>query len=104
MVDMIFFSSPIGLGHATRDVAISHNLVDISKRFVSGGAAPSLILQSGFDVDDLYSPPAFQVESGKLQQPLKWLFKYYSYYKECKTVSSKILKTYCPRLVTSDED
>src|SRR5574337_1306086 len=104
MLDLVFFSSPIGLGHATRDVAISQSLDNISKRFVSGGAASSLILQNGFDVDDLYDPPAFQVENGKLRNQLKWLFRYYSYYKECKAVSSEILKTHNPRLVTSDED
>jgi UDP-N-acetylglucosamine--N-acetylmuramyl-(pentapeptide) pyrophosphoryl-undecaprenol N-acetylglucosamine transferase len=104
MLDLVFFSSPIGLGHATRDVAISQNLNNTSKRFVSGGSATSLILQNGFDVDNLYNPPIFQIENGKLSNPLRWLFKYYSYYKECKAVSSKILKTYHPRLVTSDED
>src|SRR5574337_586097 len=104
MLDLVFFSSPIGLGHATRDVAISQNLDNASKRFVSGGAASSLILQNGFDVDNLYNPPVFHIDSGKLRNPLKWLFRYYSYYKECKAVSSKVLKTYHPRLVTSDED
>ena len=62
MVDLIFFSSPIGLGHATRDVAISCNLEDTSKRFVSGGAASALISQGGFDVDNLYNPPAFKLK------------------------------------------
>src|SRR5574340_1670405 len=104
MLDLVFFSSPIGLGHATRDIAISQNLNNISKRFVSGGVAPSLISQNGFDVDNLYRPPAFQIENGKLQQPLKWLFKYYAYYKECKAISSQVLETYHPRLVASDED
>jgi UDP-N-acetylglucosamine--N-acetylmuramyl-(pentapeptide) pyrophosphoryl-undecaprenol N-acetylglucosamine transferase len=104
MVDMVFFSSPIGLGHATRDVAISQNLVDISKRFVSGYPASEFISQNGFDTDNLYKPPLFQIENGSLKQPLKWLFKYYSYYKECKAISSQILETYSPRLVTSDED
>lgn len=104
MLDLVFFSSPIGLGHATRDVAISQNLDNISKRFVSGAAAASFISQNGFDVDDLYRPPAFQVENGKLKQPFKWLFRYYSYYKECKSISSQILEAYQPRLVTSDED
>ncbi len=104
MVDLVFFSSPIGLGHATRDVAISCNLEDTSKRFVSGSAASALISQGGFDVDNLYKPPAFQVENGKLQQPLKWLFKYYSYYTECKAISSEILNAYHPRVVVSDED
>ena len=104
MVDMVFFSSPIGLGHATRDVAISQNLVGISKRFVSGDPASKFISQNGFDTDSLYKPPPFQIENGSLKQPLKWLFKYYSYYRECKVISSKILETYSPRLVTSDED
>src|SRR5512147_2418479 len=104
MIDMVFFSSPIGLGHATRDVAISQNLVDISKRFVSGDHASEFISQNGFDIDNLYKPPPFQIENGSLKQPLKWLFKYYSYYKECKVISSQILETYSPRLVTSDED
>jgi len=104
MLDLVFFSSPIGLGHATRDIAISEDLGNISKRFVSGGAAPSLISQYGFDVDNLYRPPPFEVENGRLQQPLRWLFKYYSYYKECKVISSQILDTYHPKLVASDED
>ncbi len=104
MLNLVFFSSPIGLGHATRDVAISQNLDNASKRFVSGGAASSLILQNGFEVDNLYNPPLFHIENGRLRNPLKWLVRYYSYYKKCKVVSSKILKTYNPRLVTSDED
>ncbi len=104
MLDLVFFSSPIGLGHATRDIAISQSLGSTSKRFVSGGAASSLISQNGFDVDDLYRPPPFQVQNGRLEQPLKWLFKYYSYYKECKAISSQILDMYHPRLVVSDED
>ncbi|HEX5457935.1 MAG TPA: glycosyltransferase [Candidatus Nitrosotalea sp.] len=104
MLDLVFFSSPIGLGHATRDIAIAKNLDNISKKFVSGGAASSILSQNGFDVDDLYIPPAFQVENGRLEQPLKWLFGYYSYYKRCKKISSQILKTCQPRLVASDED
>jgi UDP-N-acetylglucosamine--N-acetylmuramyl-(pentapeptide) pyrophosphoryl-undecaprenol N-acetylglucosamine transferase len=104
MLDLVFFSSPIGLGHATRDVAISQNLDDISMRFVSGGVAPKLISQNGFDVENLYKPPPFQVENGNLKHPLKWLLRYYSYYKECKAISSRILETYSPKLVISDED
>lgn len=104
MSDIVFFSSPIGLGHATRDIAISQNLVDISKRFVSGEPASKFISQNGFDVDNLYKPPSFQIENGSLKNPLRWLFKYYSYYKECKGISSQILATYSPRLVISDED
>ena len=104
MLDIVFFSSPIGLGHATRDVAISQNLDGISKRFVSGDPASKFISQNGFDADNLYKPPPFQIENGNLKQPLKWLFRYYSYYKECKAISSQIIETCSPRLVISDED
>ncbi|WP_101477927.1 glycosyltransferase [Candidatus Nitrosotalea bavarica] len=104
MLDLVFFSSPTGLGHATRDIAISQNLDGITKKFVSGGAASQFISQNGFDVDNLYKPPPFQIENGNLKQPLKWLFRYYSYYKECKVISSQILETCSPKLVISDED
>ncbi len=104
MLELVFFSSPIGLGHAARDVAISQNLDDTSKRFVSGGMAPKLLSQYGFEVDNLYNPPPFQVENGNLKQPLRWLFSYYSYYRKCKQISSSILDRYGPNLIVSDED
>ncbi len=104
MVDLLFFSSPIGLGHVTRDIAVVQYLDDISKKFVSGEGASKLLFQYGFRVEDLYRPPSFQVENGKLQNPLKWLFSYYTYYKRCKTISSKIITSEKPRMIISDED
>ena len=104
MVDLIFFTSPIGLGHATRDVAIVQNLDDVSKKFVSGKGASELLSAYGFDTKDVYDPPLFDVEKGSLQRPLKWLLKYYQYYKECKRISKQILEDERPRMVVSDED
>jgi len=104
MIDLLFFSSPIGLGHVTRDIAISQNLPDISKKFVSGEGGFKLISEYGFEGMDLYNPPPFHIEKGKLQNPLKWLFKYYSYYKECKKIASNIIENEKPHLVVSDED
>lgn len=104
MVDMTFFSSPIGLGHVTRDFAIAENLNNISKKFVTGSGAAKFLKQEGCDVDNVYIPPQFIVENGLLQNPLKWLWKYYKYYKQCKDISSKIIEKENPRLVVSDED
>lgn len=104
MIDLLFFSNPIGLGHATRDIAIVQYLDDITKKFVSGVGASKLLSQYGFDVENLYTPPSFQVENGKMQNPLKWLFKYYSYYKKYKLISSKIIAKEKPMVVVSDED
>ena len=104
MSDLVFFTSPIGLGHATRDAAISRYLGNISKKFVSGAGAYRLFSEHGFDADNLYKPPPFRIENGKLQSPLKWLFSYLSYYKECKRISSKVIEIEKPSLVVSDED
>lgn len=104
MTDLVFFTSPIGLGHATRTVAISQYLDNIPKKFISGIGAYKLLSEYGFDAADLYRPPPFRIENGKLHSPLRWLFDYLTYYKECKKISTKIIEKEMPRLVVSDED
>ena len=104
MTDVTFFSSPIGLGHATRDAAIANNFQNISTKFVTGSGAAKFLAECSFDVDDVYNPPNFDIQNGSLQSPMKWLWKYYKYYKDCKSISSKIIKKYEPKLVASDED
>jgi len=101
---IIFFSSPIGLGHATRDISIAQYLDKASTKFVSGQEAPKLFSEYGFDAENAYHPPPFAIHDGKLQNPLRWLYKYYSYYKKCKTISSGIIEKEKPDLILSDED
>jgi len=104
MNKIAFFSSPIGLGHTTRDIAIAQYLDKNSIKFISGEGGAKLFLEYGFDIQDLYHPPSFVINQGKLQNPLNWLFKYYSYYKECKAISSNIIEKEKPNLIVSDED
>jgi len=104
VVDVSFFSSPIGLGHATRDIAIAQHLDNISIKFVSGEGASKLFSEYGFEAENKYKPPLFDVQNGMLQNPLKWLLKYYSYYKECKVISTNTIEKEKPKLVVSDED
>lgn len=97
-----FFTSPIGLGHATRDIAIAEKLkTDIE--FVSGEAAASLIAKKGYSAVDVYRPEKFVVESGQLRHSFKWLMDYYSYYKKCKAIAKGILEK-SAGLIVSDED
>ena len=97
-----FFTSPIGLGHATRDIAIALRLKnDIT--FVSGEGAASMLARNGFNVLDVYKPEKFVVESGQLQHSFKWLMDYYSYYKKCKVIAKAILENR-DGLIVSDED
>ncbi|MEX0656029.1 MAG: glycosyltransferase [Nitrosopumilaceae archaeon] len=104
MTTITFFSSPIGLGHATRDIAIAQHLENISKLFISGVSAADLFKKCGYSVKNVYTPSQFNVQNGSLQSPLKWLWKYYNYYNDCKLVSSNIIKDEKPELVVSDED
>ena len=99
-----FFSSPIGLGHVTRDIAIANNFENISTNFVSGSGAAKILKNLNFKVQDVYNPPSFIVENGTLKSPAKWLWNYYQYYKDCKKISQKILQEDNPYLVISDED
>ena len=99
-----FFSSPIGLGHVTRDIAIVDNFRDVSVNFVTGSGAAKILKKLDHKVQDVYNPPSFIVENGKLNNQTKWLWNYYQYYKDCKNVSEKILKKNNSQLVISDED
>ncbi|MCI0562852.1 MAG: hypothetical protein MN733_30590, partial [Nitrososphaera sp.] len=97
-----FFTSPIGLGHAARDIAIAEELKS-EILFVSGEGAASLLTRKGFKVLDVYRPEKFVVASGQLQHSFRWLMSYYSYYKRCKRIAEAILEKNSGPLV-SDED
>ncbi|AJZ76228.1 glycosyltransferase [Candidatus Nitrosotenuis cloacae] len=102
--DVGFFCSPIGLGHATRDVAIADFLDRTSTKFVTGIGAAKLISEYGFLVNDKYAPPNFDVQNGALKGSLRWIWNYYQYYKDCKKISQKFINDESPKIVVSDED
>jgi UDP-N-acetylglucosamine--N-acetylmuramyl-(pentapeptide) pyrophosphoryl-undecaprenol N-acetylglucosamine transferase len=99
-----FFSSPIGLGHVTRDIAIVNNFENISTNFTTGSGAAKILKKMDLKVQDVYNPPSFVVENGTLKNSARWLWNYYQYYKECKNISQKIIQNNIPDLVISDED
>ncbi len=104
MVPVNFFSSPIGLGHVTRDIAINNNFQNITTKFVTGSGAAKILKKLEIQVEDVYHPPSFIVENGTLKSPAKWLWNYYQYYKDCKNISRDILEKDRPKVVISDED
>ena len=99
-----FFSSPIGLGHVTRDIAIADFLENISANFVTGSGAAKILEKLKYKVEDVYRPPQFIVEDGSLKNSAKWLWRYYQYYKECKKISLDIINRDKPNFIVSDED
>jgi len=104
MVDLDFFSSPIGLGHITRDIAIADNFEDISTKFVTGDGAAKILKNLNFKVENEYIPPQFIVQNGVLKNSTRWLWNYYQYYKRCKNIAKKIIEIDNPKIVVSDED
>ena len=104
MTKILFFCSPIGLGHATRDLAIINQLELESCKVVSGSSAIQFFEKNNIKAVDAYSPPNFEVQNGRLEKSLKWLWRYYKYYKKCKEVSEQIISSEKPNLIISDED
>ena len=104
MTEILFFCSPIGLGHATRDLAIIKQLNLESCEVYSGSSAIDFFKMNGIQANDVYLPPKFEVENGKLEKSLKWLWSYYKYYKKCKKIASRIIDEKQPKLIISDED
>ena len=104
MTEIVFFSSPIGLGHATRDLAIINELKLESCKIFSGSSAIEFFQKNNVQAYDVYSPPKFEVQNGKLEKSLRWLWDYYKYYKKCKDISEQIINKEKPNLIISDED
>ena len=89
-----FFSSPIGLGHITRDIAITNNFENISTKFVTGSGAAKILEKLYYrSAKCIQCPPSFIIENGTLKNPAKWLWNYYQYYRDCKNISQKILQS-----------
>ncbi|MGB7882834.1 MAG: hypothetical protein WBL44_08920, partial [Nitrososphaeraceae archaeon] len=107
---VLFFTSPIGLGHATRDIAICEKLRSLTNDkilFVTGSAAYTIISNKGYVAYDVYTPNNFQVNYFMhLQSMIKWLIQYVSYYKRCKIIAQHFIEKNNERnlLIVSDED
>ena len=60
-----FFSSPIGLGHVTRDIAIVKNLKDFSVNFVTGSGAAKILKKLNYN----WASNCFHLSYGMVELP-----------------------------------
>ena len=77
---------------------------NISTNFVTGSGAAKILKNLDYNIQDVYNPPSFIIKNGTLKNPVKWLWNYYKYYRDCKNISQTILSKEKPNLVISDED
>jgi UDP-N-acetylglucosamine--N-acetylmuramyl-(pentapeptide) pyrophosphoryl-undecaprenol N-acetylglucosamine transferase len=117
---ILFFSSPIGLGHITRDIAIMDKVIQLygynNFSFVTGSIAYNFlsdlnnsIYGGKMFICNLYHPPSFSIIDGKLKHSFFWLLKYLCYYNNCKRsvqnfFSSDDYGNFLSDLIVSDED
>jgi UDP-N-acetylglucosamine--N-acetylmuramyl-(pentapeptide) pyrophosphoryl-undecaprenol N-acetylglucosamine transferase len=104
---VLFFASPIGLGHATRDIAICEELKSLSREKISvitGSPAYDIFLSYGYSAENVYNPEQFDIDSSmQLRSPLKWLCKYFMYYRKCKQIANSLVNKR-DDVIVSDED
>ncbi|MGB7697265.1 MAG: hypothetical protein WBL46_08595, partial [Nitrososphaeraceae archaeon] len=71
---IIFFASPIGLGHATRDIAICEEIKSMTKEkimIVTGQPAYNIFSNYGYFVENVYNPEKFVIDNlMQLRSPL----------------------------------
>lgn len=115
-----FFSSPIGLGHITRDIAIANRIIEYSHDtkvdFVTGANAFQFMkymkiqsTSSTPNISNLYFPPQFFIRNGELKYNFLWLIKYLFYYRRCKNIASSLLSSIGKgnieeKIIIADED
>ena len=104
---VLFFASPIGLGHATRDIAICEELKSLTREKISvitGSPAYDIFVNYGYSAENVYNPEQFDIDSSmQLHSRLKWLFNYFMYYRRCKQIASGFVDG-IDDLIVSDED
>lgn len=88
---ILFFTSPIGLGHVTRDFAIMNKIIELfdynNFGFITGSLAFDFLCEENIKtfnkklfISNLYNPPKFKIDKGELHHNTLWLINYLFYY------------------------
>lgn len=103
---ILYAVSPIGLGHASRSIAIALRLSDIGYDivFASSSKVCDFINLYGFDCIVVHrSVPSFYIsKKGELKRTLLWMIKYILFYKGMKKIARKVIRKW--DAIISDEE
>jgi UDP-N-acetylglucosamine--N-acetylmuramyl-(pentapeptide) pyrophosphoryl-undecaprenol N-acetylglucosamine transferase len=106
MVRLLYGVSPLGLGHATRAVAVAERLKaqGLEVRFASGGPAVECLRGYGFEVDDVITEPIPDVRGGEMKNAAVWYLRYWRVFKRSKLRVQELLDNWRPDLLVGDEE
>jgi UDP-N-acetylglucosamine--N-acetylmuramyl-(pentapeptide) pyrophosphoryl-undecaprenol N-acetylglucosamine transferase len=106
MTRTLYAVSPIGLGHASRAVAIGLKLRGrgFDLEFATGGAASRFLSSYGFKVHDLVREPTPDETNGVMKRPGIWYLRYWSGYRSTKRRMLELMDRLEPQLVIGDEE
>lgn len=98
--------SPIGLGHATRALAVVGKLVSAGAdvRLFSGGVAADFLRMCGYPVDDIVSDPVPEVVNGEMKRTALWYLRSWVALKRTIGRTERFFEEYRPDVVVCDEE
>lgn len=106
MADILYAVSPIGLGHASRAVAVGLKLREsgLEVEFAAGGRATRFIESYQFNVHDIVTEPIPSERDGVMRYPALWYVRYWRGYRSTRARMAKLLAEMEPKLVVGDEE
>lgn len=106
MARLLYGVSPIGLGHATRAVAVGERLAEagVEVVFATGGPAADCLRNSGFKVEEAVTEPVPRVEDGEMKDAVLWYFRYWRGFRRTKNATGELLDALKPEAVVGDEE
>jgi len=106
MAKALYFVSPIGLGHATRSVAIASELASkgVKVTFAAGAGAADLISSYDFNVHRIISGPNPTESDGRMVLPSLWYLRYWLAYKKNKRRVKELIRSVNPDIIIGDEE
>jgi UDP-N-acetylglucosamine--N-acetylmuramyl-(pentapeptide) pyrophosphoryl-undecaprenol N-acetylglucosamine transferase len=106
LTKILYAVSPIGLGHASRAVAVCSKLRARGHdlELVSGGGAASFLRSYGFGVHDIVTEPTPDAFDGVMKRPGLWYWRYWSGYRHTKEMMLGLIELTAPDIVIGDEE
>jgi UDP-N-acetylglucosamine--N-acetylmuramyl-(pentapeptide) pyrophosphoryl-undecaprenol N-acetylglucosamine transferase len=106
MTTILYGVSPIGLGHASRAVAIGSRLKEmgINVEFATSESVASFISSYGFNVNNAIKAPVPFEFNGKVRFSGLWYIRYWFGYRTSYTRMSKLVDRLKPELIVGDEE